>query len=79
MHDLAMKESLQGVREPSAARVFKTQEQLREQAVTEAKSWTTSLPQRRAEHRKRCKDSAKHAKRMRTELEALETELTRIA
>lgn len=71
------KESLQ--RAPAAAHVFKTQEQLSAQAVTEAKSWTTSLPQRRAEHRKRCKDSAKHAKRVRTELEALETELTRIA
>lgn len=47
--------------------------------MTEAKSWTTSLPKRRVEHRKRCNDSAKHAKRVRTELEALETELTRIA
>ena len=43
--------------------------------MTEAKSWT-NLPKRRAEHRKRCNDSAKHAKRVRTELEALETELT---
>jgi hypothetical protein len=55
------------------------QEQVRTQAATEAASWATSLPQRRTEHRKRCKDSAKHAKRVRTELVALETELTRVA
>ena len=69
----------QGKPSAAAASVSKTQEQLRAQAVTEAKSWTTSLPKRRADHRKRCNDSAKHAKRVRTELEALETELTRIA
>ena len=54
-------------------------EQLRTQAANEATSWATSLPQRRAEHRRCCKDSAKHAKRTRTELEALEAELTRVA
>ena len=54
-------------------------EHRRTQAANEAASWATSLPQRRAEHWRCCKDSAKHAKRTRTELEVLEAELTHVA
>ena len=54
-------------------------EQRRTEAATEAASWATSLPQRRAEHRKRCEDSISHSKRVRAELGALENELTRVA